>query len=137
MWRRGEGDEFLKRKLDQVPPERREEFRRNFERWKKMSPEQRDAIRKQEREHRERICREVDAAINQSGLTLNEKQREQFTKRYAQERRKIERQIQKEMETRRRPLIKEMVERLGREFTAEPAASPSPAAEPSASPSAD
>jgi hypothetical protein len=116
----------LRQKVEKMPPERRQEFLKNFKLWANMTPEQRQAIREQERRHIERMHNEVDAAIKESGLDLDEKQKGEFAVRYLQERSKIERQIFQEMEARRRPLIKEMVERLTKEFSDKAPNAPAP-----------
>jgi hypothetical protein len=120
----------MRRKLDQVPPERRQEFMKNFERWKNMSPEERQAMRDEQRQRMQRMHKEIDDAIKDSGLTLDDNQRKEFAKRYLQERRKIEHQIMQEMEKLRRPMIKEMVDKLAKEFSKKPSPSPSPSAIP-------
>ena len=59
-------------------------------------------------------------SIRDTGLTLEGERRAQFTKRYAEERRKLEEQLRKELEEKRQPLLKELVARLKGEFSAEP-----------------
>jgi len=54
-----------------LPPEARQNFRRNAERWMRMSPEERNVMRQRENLRRETIKRETDAALSESGLRLN------------------------------------------------------------------
>lgn len=111
-------------------------MRENFERWKKMPPEERDAMRGREQFRREKIAQEIDESIRKSGLHLDADHREVYALRYTQERRKIEEQLRREMEAKRRPMMRDMLERLKGEFshTTAAAPSPSPAASPLPSP---
>src|SRR6266496_3870534 len=73
-----------------LPPEARQNFRRNAERWMRMSPEERNVMRQRENLRREKIQRETEAALSESGLRLNPQERAQFESRYMQQRRKVE-----------------------------------------------
>ena len=119
-----------------MPPEQRQRFRENFQRWKEMPPEERDVMRDREQVRHEKMAKEIDDAIKNSGLQLDSDHREVFAMRYAQERRKIEEQLRKEIDAKRQPMMHEMLDRLKKEFGQylSAASSPSPAA--SASPSA-
>lgn len=108
--------EEAKRLIDELPPELREKFRLNFQRWKNMTPEERKALRDREEERRQRRIQEAEKSIQQSGLQLDKEAREKYIQRYMQERQSIEMQLQKEMEEKRRPLIEDMVKRLQSEF---------------------
>ena len=72
------------------------------------------------------MAEDVDAAIRGLGVELDKDRKEQFAKRYIEERRKIEEQIRREMDEKRRPLVQEMVARLKQEFSAAPAEAPPP-----------
>lgn len=119
--------------LERVPPEQREKFRENLQRWQFMSPDEKKALKDLADIRRQRVLQEIDKSIEQSGLQLDKDSREKYIQRYTQERRKIEQQLQREMEAKRQPLIQEMIARLKGEFmaaaTPEPSASPSPPAQ--------
>lgn len=118
-----------------LPPEDRQVFRRNAERWMQMSPEERKTMRERDRVYRERIKREVDSVLRDSGLRLEGEKRELFEQRYIQERRRIERALHQEIEAKRNEELPVLNERLKKEFqepsspgtsTSSPAASLAP-----------
>ena len=97
-------------------PEDRQALRRNAERWLKMDAQQQQILRERERVRQQQIKGEVDAAIRQSGLRLDQRQREDFEMRYRQERRKIERQLRQYFESRRQQELPQLNEQLKKEF---------------------
>lgn len=97
-------------------PEDRQALRRNAERWLKMDAQQQQLMRERERIRQQQIKSEVDAAIRQSGLRLDQRQREEFEMRYRQERRVIERQLRQEFESKRQQELPQLNERLKKEF---------------------
>src|SRR5437899_13085073 len=80
-----------------LPPEARQNFRRNAERWMRMSPEERNIMRQRENLRRETIKRETEAALRESGLRLNPQERAVFESRYIQERRKVEQALRQQI----------------------------------------
>ena len=126
----GEPADFVEKLFNRLSPEERERFKENFERWKALPPEERQALMQHERMRREKMMQEIDEGLKKTGLQLDKDRREIFNLRYAQERRKIEEQLRKEMDEKRRPLMKELLERLTKEFSAPATASPSPSASP-------
>ncbi|MFN2475393.1 MAG: hypothetical protein ABR526_03510 [Chthoniobacterales bacterium] len=95
-----------------------------------MPPEEQSMLRAREAQRRERMQREADAALRQSGLDLEAERRQQYEQRYLQERRRIEQELRQEIEQRRQRELAPVVERLKREFepqknSATPALSPS------------
>jgi len=127
FFKSGDPADFAQKLFDRMTPEEKERFKENFERWKTLPPEERQALMMHEKMRRERMLQEIDEAIKKTALQLDKDRREMFALRYAQERRKIEEQLRREMEEKRRPLLKEMIERLSREFSAQATPSPSPA----------
>jgi hypothetical protein len=125
--------ENVRKALEALTPEQRKRFQENFVRWSNMPPETKKALRDREEFRRKKMAEDIEAAVRESGLTLDKERREQFAKRYAQERRKIEEQLRREADEKRRPLVKEIVAKLKAEFS-EPAAAPAenPAPEPPA-----
>jgi hypothetical protein len=106
-------------------------LRQNAERWLKMNPQQQQMLRERERIRQQQLRGEVDAAIHQSGLRLDQRGRAEFESRYLQERRKIERQLREEFESRRQQELPQLNERLKKEFQSQqksssPAASAAP-----------
>ncbi|MDQ6860928.1 MAG: hypothetical protein M3032_07215 [Verrucomicrobiota bacterium] len=109
-----------------MSPEDRQRFRSNVERWLAMPPDERRELRMQEGIRRERMQREAEAAIRQSGLQLEAERRAQFEERYAEERRRIDRALRQEMQERRQRELGPVLEQLKREF-AQPQNSTNPA----------
>ena len=105
-----------------LPPQDRQIFQRNAERWMQMGPEERMIMRERERVYRARVSKEVDAALRDSGLQLEGEKRVQFEQRYLQERRRIEHSLRQEVESKRQQELPAMQERLKKEFS-EPSAS--------------
>lgn len=124
--RQGAESATARRVFEQLPAEDKQRVKENLKRWKDMPPEERDAMRLQEQQRRQKMLHETEASIEHSGLKLDADQHQVYVLRYAQERRKIEQKLRKEMEEKRKPLLEEMSERLKAEFSASPAASPAP-----------
>lgn len=120
--------ENVRRALDALTPEQRKRFQENFVRWTNLSPEEKKALRDRDEVRKKLMQQELDAAVHESGLTLDGPRRAEFVKRYAEERRKIEEQLRKETNEKRKPLVKEMLGRLKAEFSAGETSSPSVAA---------
>ncbi|HJW39153.1 MAG TPA: hypothetical protein VJ420_11105 [Candidatus Udaeobacter sp.] len=99
-----------------LPPEARQNFQRNAERWMRMSPEERNVMRQRENLRRETIKRETEAALNESGLRLNPQERAQFESRYMQERRKVEQAFRQQIETERQKELPALIQQLKKEF---------------------
>ena len=99
-----------------MPPEARQNFRRNAERWMHMSPAERNVMRQRENLRRETIKRETEAAVRQSGLNLNPQERAQFESRYIQERRKVEQTLRQQIEAERQKELPALIQQLKKEF---------------------
>lgn len=99
-----------------MPQAARQNFRRNAERWLRMSPEERNVLRQRENQRRETIRRETQAALRDSGLHLNPQERAQFESRYIQERRKVERTLRQQIQTERQQQLPELIRQLKKEF---------------------
>lgn len=120
--------------FESLPPDQQEKLRDNYQRWQQMSPEERKELREREQQRRQKMLKEIDEAIKQSGLQLDEQTRAAYAARYAEERRAIEEKVQREMEEKRRPLIQDLINRLKKEFqgkSAQPSASPASTTAPS------
>jgi hypothetical protein len=99
-----------------MPPSARQNFQRNAERWLRMSPEERNVMRQRENLRRETIRRETEAALRESGLHLNPRERAQFESRYIQERRKVERTLRQQIEAERQQELPALIQQLKKEF---------------------
>jgi Spy/CpxP family protein refolding chaperone len=113
--------ENVQRALEALTPEQLKKFQENFQRWSNLPTEEKKALRDQDEFRRKKMVEDIEAAMHEAGLELTKEKRQEFIKRYAQERRKVEEQLRKEMEEKRRPLLKEIRDRLRQEF-ATPAA---------------
>ena len=120
----------------QMSPEDRMRLQSNAERWLRLPPEEQRVLRDREMMRRQRIQREADAALKQSGLQLEAEKREAYQRRYLQERRRVEQQLRQDMEDRRQKELGPVLERLNREFqepqrtgTTSPAATSAPTAQ--------
>ena len=108
-----------------MPPQARQNFQRNAERWMRMSPEERNVMRQRENLRREKIRQETDAAVRQSGLHLNPQERALFESRYIQERRKVEQTFRQQIEAERQKELPALIQQLKKEFQIDqPAKSP-------------
>src|SRR5206468_8714230 len=99
-----------------MPPDARQNFRRNAERWMQMTPEQRNLMRQRDNMRRQIITRDADAAVRDSGLQLNPQERARFESRFIQERRKVEETLRQQVETERQKEIPELIQQLRKEF---------------------
>jgi hypothetical protein len=113
-----------------LSPEERERWIKHFREWSEMSPEKKKALLDREEFFRRRIHEDIDKAIEQTGLPLNEEQKKQFAQRYMEERRKIEEELRKQMDEVRRPKVQAMVEKLKEEFAAQAKPEPKPQSQP-------
>jgi hypothetical protein len=116
-----------------MPPDARQNFRRNAELWMQMTPEQRNLMRQRENMRRQIITRDADAAVRDSGLQLNPQERARFESRYIQERRKVEQTLRQQIETERQKEIPALIQQLRKEFQIDEPGK-SPATKPAASP---
>jgi hypothetical protein len=108
-----------------MPPDARQNFRRNADLWMQMTPEQRNLMRQRENMRRQIITREADAAVRDSGLQLNPQERARFESRYIQERRKVEQSLRQQIKTERQKEIPSLIQQLRKEFQIdEPGKSP-------------
>jgi hypothetical protein len=73
-------------------------------------------MRQRENLRQEKIKRETDAALRQSGLNLSPQERAQFESRYIQERRKVEQSLRQQIETERQKELPGLIQQLKKEF---------------------
>jgi hypothetical protein len=116
-----------------MPPQARQNFRRNAELWMQMTPEQRNLMRQRETMRRQFVTREADAAVRDSGLQLNPQERARFESRYIQERRKVEQALRQQIEAERQKELPALIQQLKKEFQIDQPGK-SPPAKPAGSP---
>jgi len=98
-----------------------------------MPPEERRELREREGWRQQRLKREAEDALRNSGLQLEAERREQYERRYIQERKQIEQALRRELQEKRQRELAPVVERLKKEF-AQPQGSATPAAAVSSTP---
>ena len=116
-----------------MPPDARQNFRRNAELWMQMTPQQRNLMRQRENMRRQMITREADTAVRDSGLQLNPQERARFESRYIQERQKVEQALRQQIEAERQKELPSLIQQLKKEFQIDQPGK-SPATKPAASP---
>ena len=113
------------RELQKLSPEQRADL------WKavwaviNLPPEKRQMVLGMDEERRKFAREEIERAMSDNGLQLDEERRKVFVKRYFEERRAIEEKLRKESDEKRRQLLGEMRARLKQEFETA-AAKPAP-----------
>ncbi len=115
-----------------MPPDARQNFRRNAELWMQMTPQQRALMRQRENMRRQMIMREANTAVRDSGLELNPQERARFESRYIQERQKVEQALRQQIEAERQKELPALIQQLKKEFQIDQPAK-SPVAKPAAS----
>ena len=111
--------------LQKLSPEKRADL------WKavwtviNLPPEKRQMLLGMDDERRKFAREEIDRAMSDSGLRLDEEKRQLFVRRYFEERRTIEEKLRRESDEKRRQLLGEMRARLKQEFETA-AAKPAP-----------
>lgn len=104
--------------MRELSPEERQKWMENFRRWQELPPPAKQALLDRQEFFQKRMREDMDNALKQSGLELNEEQRKRFAERYAEERRRIEEDLRRQMEEQRRPRVNALVEKLKQEFSA-------------------
>ena len=104
--------ETMRKNFESLSPEQKQKFRENFQKWMSLPPEEKKLLREREELRRLRVSEEIEKALKDSGLNLTPEQKEQYTKRYSEERRHIEEKLQEQ----RKPMVRDMVSRLRDEF---------------------
>lgn len=101
----------------EMSPEDRQRVRSNATRWLQLPAEEREQLRLRDNLRRQRIRQEAEAALQNSGLQLEAEKRELYERRYMQERRRIERALRQELEEKRQRELAPVMENLKKEFT--------------------
>ena len=102
--------------LQKLSPEQRADL------WKavltviNLPPDKRKMLLGMDDERRKFAREEIERAMGESGLLLDEEKRQMFVRRYFEERKAIEETLRKEADEKRRQLLGEMRGRLKKEF---------------------
>ena len=104
------------RELQKLTPEKRADLWKAVWTVLNLPPEKRQMLLGMEEERRKLAREEIERAINDNGLQLDEEKKKHFVQRYFEERRAIEETLRKEAEEKRRQLLGAMRERLKLEF---------------------
>jgi len=102
--------------LQKLSPEKRAYLWRAVWTVLNLPPEKRQMLLGMEEERRKMAREEIERAISDSGLQLNEERKKAFVRRYFEERRAIEETLRREAEEKRHQLLSAMRERLKQEF---------------------
>ena len=113
------------RELQKLSPEQRADLWKAVWTVLNLPSEKRQMLLGMDDERRKLAREEIDRAMSDSGLHLDEEKRKHFVHRYFEERRTIEEKLRKESDEKRRQLLGEMRARLKQEFETS-AAKPAP-----------
>ena len=104
------------KELEKLTPEQRMEVWRTAWSVLKMPAEKKKEIIGMDDQRRRRVREEIEKAIKDNGIEMDDARKREFFGRYFQGRREIEVQILKENESRRQTLMRELAEKLKAEF---------------------
>ena len=108
--------------LQKLSPEKRADLWRSVWTVLNLPPEKRQMLLGMDEERRKVAREEIERAISDNGLQLDEERKKAFIRRYFDERHAIEEKLRKESEEKRRQLLGEMKARLKVEFGTPPSA---------------
>jgi hypothetical protein len=106
----------LAEEIERLTPEQRKELFRAVWAVLRMPPEKKKEVIGEDEGRRKRVKEEVERAIQESGIEVDEARKRELFMRYFAERRSIEQQLRREMDERRRILMKDATEKLKQEF---------------------
>ena len=106
----------------QLSPEQKQTIFERLDKWRQSSQAENPLQNLHREKWKAEIMRQVDDALKQSGLNLDEEDRKLYSWRYLMSRRRIEQSIRLEMEEKRRTRLNDLSMRLQTEF-----GSPAPA----------
>ena len=113
------------RELQKLSPEQRADLWKTVWAVLNLPPEKRQALLGMDEDRRKIAREEIDHAMSDGGLKLDDEKRMLFVRRYFEERRTIEEKLRKDADEKRRQFLGEMRARLKQEFEAI-AAKPAP-----------
>jgi hypothetical protein len=104
------------RELQKLSPEQRADIWKAVWAVLNLPPEKRQMILGMDENRRKVAREEIERAMSDAGLQLDEEKKKRFVGRYFEERRTIEEKLRKESEEKRRHFLGEMRARLKQEF---------------------
>jgi hypothetical protein len=104
------------RELQKLSPEQRADIWKAVWAVLNLPPEKRQTILGMDENRRKVAREEIERAMSDAGLQLDEEKKKRFVGRYFEERRTIEEKLRKESEEKRRHFLGEMRARLKQEF---------------------
>lgn len=104
------------RELQKLSPEQRAEFWRVVWAVLNLPPDKRHMLLGVDEERRNKAREEIDRAMQENGIQLDEERKKAFIARYFEERRTLEERLRKEADEKRRQQLPEIRERLKKEF---------------------
>jgi hypothetical protein len=104
------------RELQKLSPEQRAEIWKAVWAVLNLPPEKRQVLLGMDEERKNKAREEIDRAMQENGIQLDEERKKEFIARYFEERRMLEERLRREAEEKRRQLLPEIRERLKKEF---------------------
>jgi len=104
------------RELQKLSPEQRADIWKAVWAVLNLPPEKRQMVLGMDEDRRKVAREEIERAMSDAGLQLDEEKKKRFVGRYFEERRTIEEKLRKESEEKRRHFLGEMRARLKQEF---------------------
>jgi len=108
--------ERMMREVQKLSPEQRADLWRVVWAALNLPPDKRQMLLGLEDERRNKAREEIDRALEESGIQVDEERKKAFVARYFEERRVIEERLRRETDEKRRQLLPAMRERLKAEF---------------------
>jgi len=98
----------MRERFEKMPEDKRQRAMEKFRKWQEMSGDEQAHFRFMQGEREKRARQAVEDTVRNSGLTLDEGQKQQFTEIYKRERRKLEEELRAEMDRRRQERLPEL-----------------------------
>ncbi len=112
--------------IQKLTPEQRSEVWRCVWAVLNLPAEKRQMLLGQDEDRRKRMREQIEQALKDNGIEINDENKRRFFHRYFEERRAIEEKLRKEESERRQTLMRELGEKLKKEFSSEAATTPAP-----------
>ena len=104
------------RELQKLSPEQRADLWKTVLAVINLPPDKRKMLLGMDDERRKFAREEIERAMGESGLLLDEEKRQMFVRRYFEERKAIEEKLRRDSDEKRHQLLGEMRGRLKKEF---------------------
>ena len=106
--------------FQQMTPEQRQRWFETVKQLSELPPERKMELLQRGDFFRKKMREDVEAAIKQTGLSLDDEQKKKFAERYFEERRKVEEDLRRQMEELRKPKLDALAGKLKQEFATKP-----------------